>query len=147
MMYTSKQLIKKAEEFRQAGDIETAGMLEHLNQLTSSYIPQLHKKMKEVGFSWWTEHYFPHMNKYTKPVEVLTEQKYDEITDIDNLVKPMDADEFKTWIEMDRYGNSCVDMPAVTNFLEIISGEAGWDDKEIQIYKSLEENKNKQQQG
>lgn len=142
-MYSSKQLIKKAEEFRQAGDIETAGMLEHLNQLTSSYIPQLHKKMKEVGFSWWTEHYFPHMNSYTKPVETVTEPKYQEIINKDNLVKPMGAEEFKTWIETDRYGNSCVDMPAVLNFLDLIEGEKGWEDKEKQIYNSLEENKTK----
>ena len=99
--------------------------------------------MKEVGFSWWTEHYFPHMNKHTKPVETITEQDYQKIIDKDNLIKPMGAEEFKTWIETDRYGNSCVDMPAVMNFLEIIEGEKGWEDKEKQIYNSLEENKNK----
>jgi len=68
-MYTPRDLIKRAEEFRKAGDIEMAGMLEHLNQLKFSYIPQLHKKMESVGFSWWTEERFPHMIKYTKPVE------------------------------------------------------------------------------
>jgi hypothetical protein len=50
-MYSSRDLIKRAEEFRKAGDIEMAGMLEHLNQLKFSYIPQLHKKMESVGFS------------------------------------------------------------------------------------------------
>ena len=57
-----------SEEFRQSGDIETAGMLEHLNQLRNSYIPQLHKKMQEVGFSWWTDEKFPHMVKYVPPI-------------------------------------------------------------------------------
>ena len=68
-MYTSRELIKKAEEFRQSGDIEMAGMLEHLNQLRNSYIPQLHKKMDEIGFSWWTQERFPHMVRYVRPIE------------------------------------------------------------------------------
>jgi hypothetical protein len=68
-MYTSKEITNKSEEFRKAGDLEAAGMLLHLNQLKFSYIPQLHKKMESVGFSWWTEERFPHMVKYVKPVE------------------------------------------------------------------------------
>lgn len=63
-MYTSRELIKKAEEFRVAGDIEVAGMIEHLNQLKYSYIPQLLKAMESKGFYWNVPHNFPHMIKY-----------------------------------------------------------------------------------
>lgn len=68
-MYESKDLIRKAEQLRKDGDLEAAGMIEHLNQLKFNYIPQLHKKMEDVGFSWWTKEKFPHMVKYAKPVE------------------------------------------------------------------------------
>lgn len=68
-MYEAKDLTRKAEQLRKAGDLEAAGMIERLNQLLHSYIPQLHKKMESVGFSWWTKEKFPHMIKYTKPAE------------------------------------------------------------------------------
>ena len=77
-MYSSKDLIKKAEEFRKEGNLEVAGMLEHLNQLKFSYIPQLHEKMSKVVFAWWTEEKFPHMIKYTPPVEPCKHNNDDE---------------------------------------------------------------------
>lgn len=63
-MYTSKELIKKAEELRTTGSVDVAGMLEHLNQLKYSYIPQLLKQMESKGFYWETDHNFPHMIKH-----------------------------------------------------------------------------------
>lgn len=66
-MYTKKELLKRGEELRVLGDTETAGMLEHLAQLKFSYIPQLLQKMEEAGFTWSTEHKFPHFAKAPKP--------------------------------------------------------------------------------
>lgn len=66
-MYTSKELIKKAQDLRVSGDTEAAGMIEHLNQLETSYIPQLIKVMKDKGFYWDVNYNFPHMVKYKKP--------------------------------------------------------------------------------
>lgn len=66
-MYTKSQLLKRAEELRNKDDLETAGMLEHLAQLKFSYIPQLLKKMEDIGFTWSTEHKFPHFAKSNKP--------------------------------------------------------------------------------
>ena len=66
-MYTKKEILGKAEYHRQQGDIETAGMLEHLAQLKFSYIPQLIEKMESAGFTWHGEHKFPHFAKAPKP--------------------------------------------------------------------------------
>lgn len=63
-MYTSKELITRAQQLRVSGDVETAGMIEHLNQLQTSYIPQLIEIMKDKGFYWETNSNFPHMVKY-----------------------------------------------------------------------------------
>lgn len=61
----------------------------------------------------------------------------EDIIDRYNLVLPMKSAEFASWLGKDRYGNDCVDEPAVLNFLSIISSEAGWEEKESLIYKFL----------
>jgi hypothetical protein len=63
-MYPSKDILKAAQQQRTTGDLEIAGMLEHLNQLKYSYIPQLLKQMESKGFYWDTDHNFPHMVKH-----------------------------------------------------------------------------------
>jgi len=66
-VYSRKDILNKAEYYRNEGDTDTAGMLEHLAQLKFSFIPQLITKMEDVGFTWSGEHKFPHFAKAPKP--------------------------------------------------------------------------------
>lgn len=72
-MYPSKDILKAAQQQRTTGDTEIAGMLEHLNQLKYSYIPQLLKQMESKGFYWDVDNNFPHMVKH-KPCAAHSEQ-------------------------------------------------------------------------
>lgn len=64
-------------------------------------------------------------------------EEYLVISDVDNLVKPMDDYEFIQFLNKDRYGGDNPDKEAILNLLEIIKGRDGYDTKEKIIYMKL----------
>ena len=51
-MDTPKEINQKAKHHRELGDLETAGMLEHLYQLKTSWIPQVTKALESGGYTF-----------------------------------------------------------------------------------------------
>ncbi len=76
--------------------------------------------------------------------ETLSEEDADRILLIENIVKPMNEQEFWDFLDRDGYGNKNPDEKAILNLLEMIKSIDGYKDKEILIYKKLESLKNGQ---
>jgi len=62
---------------------------------------------------------------------------YEQTTSPDDLILPMDSDNYVEWLKTDRYGGDNFERLAVLNFVNIINSARGWEEKELITYKVL----------
>lgn len=62
---------------------------------------------------------------------------YEDVIDLENFIKPMNAVEFLDFLNKDKYGNDNPDKQAILNLLSLIKDKPGFEEKERLIYMKL----------